>query len=115
MTDPVGAWDRAAAGAIAAFTSDTAMTTSVDSSMGPLPGPVYLAQIFMDVVIHGWDLARGIGADDAIEPRFATQLYAEVAPQEADIRTWGVFGGEVVPPDGADTQTKLLAVLGRVQ
>jgi uncharacterized protein (TIGR03086 family) len=113
--DPFDAWDRAAASAIAAFTSDTALSTTVDSSMGPLPGPTYLGQIFMDVVIHGWDLARGIGADDTIEPAFAEQLYAEVAPKEDDIKAWGVFGDRVVPPEGADTQTKLLAVLGRVQ
>lgn len=114
-TDPIDAWDRAAAAGVAAFTTDSALSTTVDSSMGPLSCPIYLGQIFMDIVIHGWDLARGIGADDTIEPRFAEELYAEVAPKEDDIKAWGIFGDRVVPPAGADTQTKLLAVLGRVQ
>jgi uncharacterized protein (TIGR03086 family) len=113
--DPLGAWDDAAAAAIAAFSPEGALDTDVDSSMGPLAGATYLDELFLDVVIHGWDLARGIGTDDTIEPVFAEQLYAEVAPKEAEIRTWGVYGGTVVPPEGADTQTKLLAVLGRVQ
>lgn len=113
--DPVGAWDRAATPAVAAFSAESAMDTTVDSSMGPLAGPVYLGQIFMDVVIHGWDLARGIGADDTIEARFTDQLYAEVAPKEDDMKAWGGYGDRVVPPPDADTQTKLLAVLGRVQ
>jgi uncharacterized protein (TIGR03086 family) len=113
--DPLGAWDRAAAAAVATFSADGALDRKVDSSMGPLPGPTYLEQLFLDVVIHGWDLARGIEADDTIEPSFVDQLYAEVAPKEDDFKAWGVFGGRVVPPEGADTQTKLLAVLGRVQ
>ena len=114
-TDPVSAWDGAAAAAVAAFSAENALTTTVDSSSGPLAGSDYLGQIFLDVVIHGWDLARGIGAADTIEGRFVTQLYAEVAPKESDMKTWGVYGGVVVPPGDADTQTKLLAVLGRVQ
>ena len=70
-TDPVGAWDGAAAAAVAAFSTENALTTTVDSSSGPLAGSDYLGQIFLDVVIHGWDLARGIGAADTIEARFA--------------------------------------------
>ena len=58
--DPVGAWDRSAEGAIAAVTADGALDRTVDTSAGPTPASDYLDQIFVDAVIHGWDLARGI-------------------------------------------------------
>ena len=113
--DPVAAWDRSAAVASASVTAEGALDGQVDTSAGPTSAADYVGQIFMDAVIHGWDLARGIGADDTIEPAFAERLYGEVAPREDELKSWGVFGDTVEPPDGADTQTKLLAVLGRVQ
>jgi uncharacterized protein (TIGR03086 family) len=113
--DPVGAWDRSADGAIAAVTADGALDRTVDTSAGPTPAQDYLDQIFVDTVIHGWDLARGSNAEDTIRVAFADQLFAAYGPREAELRSYGVYGSTVVPPEGADTQTKLLAVFGRVQ
>jgi uncharacterized protein (TIGR03086 family) len=113
--DPASSWDAAAAKAVAAFQRDGAMEVTIDSSMGPLAARTYLSQLFLDVVIHGWDLARGIGTDDTIDPAFADQLYAEVGPREDEIKSYGLYGDRIIPPDDADMQTKLLAVLGRVQ
>lgn len=66
-----------------------------------------------DLVVHGWDLARATGQDEAIDP-------AEVARIRADAEAWGdmarapgVFGPAVQPPADADEQTRLLAFLGR--
>jgi len=66
-------------------------------------------------VIHGWDLARGTNAEDTIRAEFADELFSAYGPREAELRSYGVYGSTVVPPDGANTQTKLLAVFGRVQ
>jgi hypothetical protein len=32
-------------------------------SYGPVPGEVYLGHRFIDVVVHGWDVAKGTGQD----------------------------------------------------
>jgi hypothetical protein len=41
-------------------------------------------------------------------------LYVQAAPMEDDLKSYGVYGGRVTPPEAADTQTKLLAIFGRV-
>lgn len=113
--DPAGAWDRSATAAVSAVTAEGAMEDTVHLSFGDVAGSEYAWQLFTDLVIHGWDLARGIGADDSIEPAWAELLFAELGPRETELKSWGMFGGTVVPSPDADTQTKLLAVMGRIR
>jgi uncharacterized protein (TIGR03086 family) len=113
--DPQAAFDRAAEEAIAAVSAPDAADRTVHISAGDTPAGEYLAELFSDFVIHGWDLARGIGADDTIDPGYAAALYERMKPMESAMRTWGVYGDAVEVPEDADTQTKLLAVFGRVQ
>ena len=112
--DPSGAWSASAASALAAISAPGAMDRLVHLSFGDRAGREYAEQLFTDLVIHGWDLARATGANEAIEPEFIDVLYAESAPREDALKASGVFGDLVVPPEGADTQTRLLAIFGRV-
>ncbi len=111
--DPKGAWRRSAEAAGAAVQGDGAMERPVHISMGDVPGADYTLQVLADLTIHGWDLARAIGADDTIDP----VLLDAVEPfYEEVMGLWkrsGAFGGDVDPPEGADRQTRLLALLGR--
>jgi uncharacterized protein (TIGR03086 family) len=109
------AWDRAAAAASAAVSADGAMAATVHLSYGDVPGSAYAAELFTDLVVHAWDLARGVGADDAMNTAWAQTIYDELAPKEAELKASGLWGDTIVPPPGADIQTKLLAVMGRVQ
>jgi uncharacterized protein (TIGR03086 family) len=111
--DPVLAWNDSADEALAAIREPGAMEHTVHLSFGDNPGSEYTMQLFTDFAIHGWDLARGIGADDAIDPEFVELLYADMAPKEEMLKASGVFGDKVVPPEGANVQTKLLAIMGR--
>ena len=113
-TDPGAAWEASADGALAAVADQDAMRRTVHLSYGDRPASDYVDEMFIDLVIHGWDLARGIGADEAIDPEFVDVLYARAAPMEEDLKSYGVYGGRVIPPEAADTQTKLLAIFGRV-
>jgi len=113
--DPLAAWRDSAAAAVTAVRSPGAMQATTHLSFGDTPGSEYTQQLFTDLAIHGWDLARGIGADDTIDPEFVEVLYADLAPQEESLKASGLFGGKVVPPEGADQQTKLLAILGRTR
>jgi len=89
------------------------MERPVHISMGDVPGANYTLEVLADLTIHGWDLARAIGADDTIDPA----LLDAVEPfYERVMGTWklsGAFGGDVDPPEDADRQTRLLALLGR--
>ena len=113
--DPKAAFDRAAAEATAAAAVPGAAGRTVHISSGDTPAGEYLAQLFTDFVVHGWDLARGIGADDTIDAAFAGAIYDLMRPMEDAMKSWGVYGDKVEVRDTADTQTKLLALFGRVQ
>lgn len=110
--DPQASWAEASKQAV-----DIAATTPTDKmvnvSWGQIPAREYLSQLFMDHLIHGWDLAKGIGADTQMDPELVEPCY-DIAKQAEDmIRASGVFGDAQDIPDDADTQTKLLAILGR--
>jgi uncharacterized protein (TIGR03086 family) len=113
--DPAAAFDRAAAEAVAAAGEPGVTERTVHISSGESAAAEYLSQVFADFVVHGWDLARGIGADDTIDPAHAASIYEEMKPMEDEMRTWGVYGGRIEVADGADAQTRLLALFGRVQ
>ena len=112
--DPGSAWEASADGALAAVADPDAMRRTVHLSYGDRPAGDYVNEMFIDLAIHGWDLARGIGADEAIDPEFVDVLYARAAPMEEDLKSYGVYGGRVTPPEAADPQTKLLAIFGRM-
>ncbi|HEU4399007.1 MAG TPA: TIGR03086 family metal-binding protein, partial [Actinomycetota bacterium] len=61
--DPAAAWDDSAKEAVAAVTEQGATERTVHLSFGDVPGSEYAMQLFADHLIHGWDLARAIGAD----------------------------------------------------
>jgi uncharacterized protein (TIGR03086 family) len=111
--DPKGAWDDAIAGALAAFREPGVLERTVHLSFADVPGAEYLTQITGDHLIHAWDLARGIGADDALDPELVAWAWEMVQPQEPMLRASGMFGERVDVPADADTQTKLLAIVGR--
>ena len=64
-------------------------------------------------MIHAWDLARGIGGDERLDPELVEFVHALMAPQVEQWRDAGVFAAAVDVPDDADLQTKLLALTGR--
>lgn len=111
--DPAAAWDDAAAGALAATREPGAMERTVHLSFGDFPGRYYVGQVLSDHVIHAWDLARAIGADEALDPELVRFAYDELVPQLDEWRSAGAFGPKGEVDEGADLQTKLLAEAGR--
>ncbi len=110
---PKHAWDDAAAGAVRAVGAPGAMTRIVHLSFGDVPGEEYALQLFADHLIHGWDLARAIGADDRLDPDLVDACAAWFADREAMYRSGGAVGARVDVPNDADAQTRLLAAFGR--
>ncbi|MEX2275999.1 MAG: TIGR03086 family metal-binding protein [Actinomycetota bacterium] len=111
--DPIAAWDRAVGSAQAGFSAADAMTRKVHLSFGESPAEEYAFQLTADHTIHAWDLARGIGADDTLDPELVTFVSERLLPQIEDWRSGGAFVNPVPVPEGADTQTRLLAETGR--
>ncbi|MEE1753936.1 TIGR03086 family metal-binding protein [Streptomyces sp. SP18CS02] len=111
--DPVAAWDRAAAGALEAFGEPGAMERTVNLSYGRRPATAYCSQMISDAVVHAWDLARGIGADERLPRELVDFALEEVTPYADSLYKSGLFDRPLKPPPGADAQTELLAMVGR--
>jgi uncharacterized protein (TIGR03086 family) len=111
--DAEAAWAEASAAAVAAARADGALGRTVHLSFGDFPGEFYLSQLVCDHVIHAWDLARGIGGDEALDHELVEWVHGFLAPQVDGWRAAGVFGPPVETPADADLQTKLLGLTGR--
>jgi uncharacterized protein (TIGR03086 family) len=66
-----------------------------------------------DLLVHTWDLARAIGANDRLPPEACTLALHNLEPIDALLRSPGFYGPKLEPSDGADVQDRLLAFLGR--
>jgi uncharacterized protein (TIGR03086 family) len=66
-----------------------------------------------DVLVHTWDLARAVGADDRLDPRWCEHFYATLPTDTAALSVSGMFDTPVAVGDQTDMQSKLLARLGR--
>jgi len=111
--DPQAAWIASAEEASAAVHGDGALDRTVHLSFGDMPGSEYVWQLFADILVHGWDLARGIGADDRIDPDLIEACAAWFAGVEEAYRSAGAIGPRPDVTDDADAQTRLLAAFGR--
>jgi uncharacterized protein (TIGR03086 family) len=72
-----------------------------------------LPNVTRDVLVHTWDLARAVGADDRLDPRWCKHFYAALPTDAAALRVSGMFDAPVAVGDHTDVQSKLLARLGR--
>ena len=111
--DPLAAYDASATAAADVFAAPGALDAPCAVSYGPVPGSVYAGHRFLDVLIHGWDLAVASGQDATLDPDLIEACWEVVAPQADMLRASGMFGHEVGTQDGADEATRLLALLGR--
>lgn len=111
--DPVAAWQQASSAAFDAFRADGALDRDVELSYATRPARDYCGEMTFDLTVHAWDLARGIGVDDTIDPELAQLSYDLIAPQLDLLAGSGLFAPPVHVPDDADIATKLLALTGR--
>jgi uncharacterized protein (TIGR03086 family) len=111
--DPLAAYDASAAAASAAFSAPGAMEAPCAVSYGPVPGEVYAGHRFIDVLIHGWDLAAATGQDTHLDPELVEACWEVVEPQADLLVGSGMFATGVEAGASADREGSLLAMLGR--
>ena len=111
--DPVAAWASASAGAVRAVEQDGAMDRTVHLSFGDFAGSQYTLQLFADHLIHAWDLARAIGADERLDELLVAHCANWFETVEDAYRGAGAIAARPPVADGADAQTVLLACFGR--
>jgi uncharacterized protein (TIGR03086 family) len=112
--EPKKAWESAFR-AMDEITGDPeALAKVVDGPTGKMAaGDIIGSFVTMDVLVHTWDLARTVGADEHLDEHSVRQAYEAIKPMDAMIRQPGVFGPKLDAPTGADVQTEFLYFLGR--
>jgi len=111
--DPVAAWDASAAEAATAVSRPGAMDDTAHLSFADLPGSEYTAQLFADALVHTWDLARAIGADERLDPELVGACAAWFGPNEDLYRSSGAIAPRPAVRGVSDGQAELLVAFGR--
>lgn len=86
---------------------------TVHLSFGDFPGQEYVTELIGDLAVHGWDLARATGQNDAIDPGAVALLLPWAQSHAGFLTESGMFGSRIdISPDAPD-DVRLLALLGR--
>lgn len=113
--DPVAAFARSRAELAAAFAVPGALDRLVAHPAMEMPGAQLLGFRTSECALHGWDLARAIGVDDAIDPDVLQAVWDQLEPLAAFLPATGMFGsgpsGSL--PDDATLQARVLDLSGR--
>jgi uncharacterized protein (TIGR03086 family) len=72
-----------------------------------------LSMLTTDVLVHTWDLGRAAGVVVALDPELCELALSSARTNEARLRSAGMFGPPVEVSADEDTQSRLLAFLGR--
>lgn len=108
--DPIAAYVDAGARAEAAI-NDEVLVAHHDVSIGDISGYDYLTQLFMDQLVHGWDIMRGSCQDVALDDELAAAAIPVAQEMVAYVGQGSVFGNTV---DLASDAPKLGVLLGTV-
>ncbi len=66
-----------------------------------------------DLVVHRWDVGRAVGRDVRFSDAELDDVERSIASFGEHLYGEGICAGPVPVPDGADRQTRVLALLGR--
>jgi uncharacterized protein (TIGR03086 family) len=111
--DPAAAYRDSVTVASNAVAAPGSMQATCHLSFGDYSGSDYAAQLFMDTVIHGWDIAKATGQETRLDPELVSACLPVAHQLTGMFRSAGVFGEDLPVNADADPQTKLLALLGR--
>src|ERR1700730_5289813 len=62
-----------------------------------------------DVLVHTWDLARAVGADDWLDPEWCAVFFDRLPADPDALSASGMFAAPIAVDDAAGMQPKLLA------
>jgi len=120
VADPIGEYAEASRRVLEAFAADGVLDRQFAlAEISPVlrfPAAQAISFHFIDYLVHGWDVARSLGADYQPEPDLlaAALPVAQAVPGgEARKRDGAAFAPEVAVPAQAGLLDQILAMLGR--
>lgn len=112
--DPVAAWKALDATFAAALDDPEIAGAEREVPFGTSTFEATLNMICTgDLLIHTWDLARATGGDERLDPEEMRNGILELESMGDVLEQSGHYGPRVAVPDGADDQTRFLALTGR--
>jgi uncharacterized protein (TIGR03086 family) len=112
--DPAGAYGKGVAELLAAAGGD-ALDRTHATPLGDMPGQVLGGFTTLDILVHGWDLARATGQDPELDAEVAEPVLAFAHEAFVDDAARGPsIGPEVAVPSGASVTDRLVGFLGRI-
>ncbi|MEU2225887.1 TIGR03086 family metal-binding protein [Streptomyces sp. NPDC018347] len=109
--DPVRAWDEAAERSLAAW-KGAGLSGTARFSFGEAPLTVYADQILVDLTVHEWDLARGSGQPEGLDPAAVDHALAYARANAERMASLGIIAAPV-HTTSSDPAVQLLSLLGR--
>ena len=85
----------------------------METPFGIMPLSSFIMFPTLDIVIHQWDLSKGIGGNAAIDADLAEACYGALQMGTEGERAQRAFAAEVTVPIAATIHDKLLALSGR--
>lgn len=78
------------------------------------PGAPGATAATVDLTVHAWDLARGIGADDPLDPAaLVRRVYRGADKDTESLASSGLFAAPVPVAGHVDLHRRMLALFGR--
>jgi uncharacterized protein (TIGR03086 family) len=113
-SDAVAAYDRCTSAADGAFRSPGALEVACQTPpIGEVrTGYQYAGTRFVDLLIHGWEIAKVTGQDTRLDPDLASAAHEVIEPQIADLFDRGVIAKPLELPAEASPQDRFLALFG---
>jgi len=120
VADPIGEYAESSRRVLEAFGADGVLEREFAlAEISPVlrfPAAQAISFHFIDYLVHGWDVARSLGADYQPEPDLlaaALPVVQAVPGGEARKRDGAAFAPEVAVPAQAGLLDQILAMLGR--
>ncbi len=112
--DALSEYRSAASRLVAAWSAPGAMERTYNMPWGEMQGFQLVGFAFLEVLTHGWDIAKAVGLDRTIDSELAEAALASARMWvDASARTPMLFGPEVTAADDAPAPVRLAAFLGR--
>lgn len=90
-----------------------ALSRAVESGLATDDTHQPMPKLTRDVLVHTWDLARAVGADDRLDPEWCELFYADVPADPRVSSPPGMFKAPHPVNNESSVQARLIARLGR--
>lgn len=107
-------WATVRDAVLSAAQYDGALDTPVQGPDGKMPlGRLLAVYVEVDTLLHTWDIAHAVGADESLDEELCRRCYERFLPADEQIRRPGAFGPKLDYTEDDPIQVKTLRFFGR--